>query len=88
MSVVYKSTTRRLPIEAEEREKKKKQEKSEREKMLLCLESMQNPGNTPASFTCPLPEHFDLNTGGRGKWHISLVEITLPPIKTGKKWDS
>ena len=63
--------------------------------MLPCLESdggskenMQNPRNTPAIFTCPLPEHFDLNTGGRGKWHISPVEITFPPIKTGKKWDS
>ena len=63
--------------------------------MFLCLESDQklrgnllHPNNTAASFTCSLPEHFSLATFGRGCWHLGLVELTLPPIKTGRKWDA
>ena len=62
--------------------------------MFLCLESDQrsrgvllHPNNTAARFTCSLPEHFRLDTSGRGRWHLGLVELTLPPIKTGRKWD-
>ena len=63
--------------------------------MFLCLESDQklrgnllHPHNTAAFFTCSLPEHFRLATFGRGRWHIGLLELTLPPIKTGRKWDA
>ena len=63
--------------------------------MFLCLESDQkskgqplHPNNTAALFTCSLPEHFRLDTSGRGRWHIGLVELALPPIKTGRKWDA
>ena len=63
--------------------------------MFLCLESDQklrgnllHPNNTPAFFTCTLPEHFRVDTLGRGRWHLGLLELTLPPIKTGRKWDA
>ena len=62
--------------------------------MFLCLESDQksrgvliHPNNTAALFTCSLPEYFRIDTPGRGRWHLGLVELTLPPIKTGRKWD-
>ena len=63
--------------------------------MFICLESDQkskgvllHPDNTAALFTCSLPEHFSLESFTRGHWHLGLTELTLPPIKSGKKWDS
>lgn len=58
--------------------------------MYICLESNLNPethgGNSPASFTCTLPEHYILNQSSKsGKWHIALLEIGLPPFKTNQK---
>ena len=63
--------------------------------MFLCLESDQksrglpiHPDNTAALFTCSLPEYFRMDTMGHGRWHLGLAELTLPPIKTGRKWDA
>ena len=33
-------------------------------------------------------KRYNKNTNGCRRWYVSLLEITLPPIKTGKKWDS
>ena len=29
-----------------------------------------------------------MDTMGHGRWHLGLAELTLPPIKTGRKWDA
>lgn len=62
--------------------------------MFICVESDQkydgislHPNNTAGCFTCRLPEHYNINTGGQGRWYLALLEIALPPLKTGRKWD-
>lgn len=45
-------------------------------------------GNTPSSFTCFLPERYDLNTRGRGSWSLGLTEICLPQVTGVKNWES
>ena len=60
--------------------------------MLLCLQSDQSSdmfeGNKACSFVCVLPERYELNTNGRGKWFIGLTEITLPIVKSSRKWEA
>lgn len=59
--------------------------------MLLCVTSdptiSGRPGNTAASFSCPLPEHYSLDTGRRGFWSLGLKEVYVPALKTGRRWD-
>lgn len=61
-------------------------------KMLIFLESDRDNltyvGNTAVSFTCGLPEHYDLRPGmQKGKWYLGLIELALPAIKRGQKAD-
>lgn len=59
--------------------------------MFICLtsekDSLSHTNNTPATFTSPLPENYNLDTGRRGAWYIGLLEIHLPPLKDGKPYD-
>lgn len=59
--------------------------------MFICLRSDKDPltngNNTPAHFTSPLPENYNLDTGRRGAWCIGLHDIHLPPLKEGKPYD-
>lgn len=60
--------------------------------MLIHLDSNSDysthPNNTPSQFVCSLPENYNLEQGSRsGAWHVALIELSLPTIKTGQKWD-
>jgi len=49
-----------------------------------------HPFNNPSRFTVRMPETFSppkYNTS-RGRWHLGLVDIVVPPIKgMANKWD-